>query len=78
MNPDINQIKQAWLYEGTAPDIQVLTNLMANLMPGRDRELARILLEITKGVPRLHDGETRHLLAARNQILLEKSLSRTV
>jgi len=30
-------------------------------------------MEIAQGRARLHDGETRHFLRARNQILLEQS-----
>lgn len=38
---------------------------------GRERETAKILLELLDAKPRTNDGETRHILAARNQRILE-------
>ena len=74
---DVNSIKQSWLHNGTLPPPEELDTLLGGVLHGRARQTAKILREIAQGRPRLHDGETRHLLRARTQVLLEKSFSRT-
>jgi hypothetical protein len=74
---DVNSIKQSWLYNGILPTPEELDTLLGGVLHGRDRQTAKIFREIAQGRPRLHDGETRHLLRARNQLLLEKSFSRS-
>ena len=77
MNTSVNTIKREWLHHGVLPPQETFVTLMQTLLPGRERQAAVILMEIAQGHPRLHDGETRHFLRARNQVLLEQSFLRS-
>ena len=70
-------MRKQWIATGSL-DKATIQEAMRTLPLGRDRETAKILLEIIDGHPRTNDGETRHILAARNNVLMQEAFARQV
>lgn len=62
-------LRKEWISTGSCCREDVLE--VFHQAVGREKETAKILLELLDSKPRTNDGETRHILAARNKRILE-------